>query len=71
MNSFGFDPGDLGARVAAAAEHCRETLESSSAKRWEVFAKTSFTRQTELVNSRLHRTVEVEESGIWFDPRKR
>ena len=64
MSSPGFNAEDLGARVAAAAENCRVVLESSPAERWEVFAKTSLTRQTELVNSQLHHTVEVEEHGI-------
>lgn len=57
-------PGDLGDRLAGATSICRGHLEAAGTTRWEVFAKTSITRETEIVDGRLHRTAQVEESGI-------
>lgn len=39
-------------------------LADSSARRWEIFAKQSITRQTELVRGKLDRTLEVAECGV-------
>jgi len=51
-------------RLSQATETCRDLLESGNTTRWEVFAKSSLTRETELVDGRLRRTVQVEESGV-------
>jgi PmbA protein len=53
---------DLGARLAVAAASCRSRL--AGVPRWEVFAKTSLTRQTELVDGRLRRSLEIDENGV-------
>ena len=57
-------PRDPSEELSQATETCRDLLESGSSTRWEVFAKSSLTRETELVDGRLRRTVQVEESGI-------
>jgi PmbA protein len=57
-------PEELPERLSQATEACRGLLESGDSKRWEVFSKCSLTRETELVDGRLRRTVQVEESGI-------
>lgn len=57
-------PENLPGRLAKATTACRSLLESGETRRWEVFAKSSLTRETELVDGRLRRTVQVEESGI-------
>jgi len=55
---------ELPGPLAEATDACRDLLESGGSRRWEVFAKSSLTRETELVDGRLRRTVQVEESGI-------
>jgi len=57
-------PEDLSGRLAQATDACRGLLEYGNSKRWEVFVKSSLTRETELVDGRLRRTVQVDESGI-------
>ena len=50
--------------LARATVSCRGLLEAGTTTRWEVFAKTSLTRETELVDGTLRRTTQIEESGI-------
>ena len=57
-------PGDVTERLSETTEACRSLLESGNTTRWEIFAKSSLTRETEIVDGRLRRTVEIEESGI-------
>lgn len=57
-------PDELSGPLAEVTDACRDLLESADSRRWEVFAKSSLTRETELVDGRLRRTVQVEESGI-------
>lgn len=64
MTSTSTHAGRLAARLQPAIESCRSMLESSSARRWEVFAKASLIRQTEVVGGALRRTLQVEEEGI-------
>jgi len=61
MRTRSNDPAE---RLSQATETCRGLLESGKTTRWEVFAKSSLTRETELVDGRLRRTVQVEESGV-------
>jgi PmbA protein len=58
------EPKDRAARLRGVVDNCRSLFDDSTAIRWEVFAKSSLTRQTELVDGRLRRTLEVDESGI-------
>jgi PmbA protein len=51
-------------RLNGAVEICRALLDASDAQRWEVFAKTSLTRQTDFVDGRLRRTASIEENGV-------
>jgi PmbA protein len=51
-------------RLESAIEHAAGRLAASTATRWEVFVKSSLTRQTDFVGGQLHRSLEVEESGI-------
>ena len=60
----GMPPEKLQGQLAHVTDACRGLLESGNSRRWEVFAKSSLTRETELVDGRLRRTVQVEESGI-------
>lgn len=55
---------DLPEQLSRATTACRGELEAKKCTRWEVFAKTSLTRETELVDGRLRRTVQIEERGI-------
>lgn len=57
-------PDDLPAQLSRAIEACGGQLTTGETKRWEVFAKSSLTRETELIDGRLRRTVQIEESGI-------
>lgn len=64
------DPHDLGARLQPASDQCRSLLIHSPAVRWEIFAKTSLSRQIEIVDGQLRRTVQIDESGLgirWWD----
>jgi len=58
------DAGALEPRLQEVDLRCASLLESSNAVRWEVFAKASVTRQTEVRQGRLKRSVQIEESGI-------
>lgn len=62
ISSTGND--DLPAGLARITGICRGLLEAERTTRWEVFAKSSLTRETELVDGRLQRSIEIEESGI-------
>jgi PmbA protein len=55
---------DLGGRLDGAVADCGRRLDAASTERWEVFAKASVSRETEVVDGRLRRTLQVEESGI-------
>jgi PmbA protein len=55
---------DLSGRLAPATEACRDFLESAAVSRWEVFVKSSETRETDLVDGRLRRSLQIEESGV-------
>jgi PmbA protein len=57
-------PEDLGARLGRAAESCRSRLSGAGVARWEIFAKTSLTRQTEIADGRLRRSLEIDENGL-------
>ncbi len=57
-------PDDLQSRLMAVGDTCRSLLSDSTATRWEIFAKASRTRQTEVVDGCLRRTIQVDESGI-------
>ncbi len=57
-------PDDLAVQLAKAVETCGCRLATGTVERWEVFAKSSFTRETELIDGRLQRTIQIEESGI-------
>lgn len=59
-----FDTDDLDPRLQMVTDRCGALLSSSDATRWEVFAKTSLTRQTEVMDGRLKRSVQIEESGV-------
>ncbi|MEE4272556.1 MAG: metallopeptidase TldD-related protein [Thermoanaerobaculales bacterium] len=54
----------LVARLQEVSDRCACLLDSSTAVRWEVFAKTSVTRQTEVLQGRLKRSVQIAESGV-------
>lgn len=57
-------PDDFRHRLSQAAAAGCSHLDARGAKRWEVFAKTSLTREVELIDGQLRRTLQVEESGI-------
>lgn len=50
--------------LARVTEECRGLLGDGGPTRWEVFAKSSLTRESELVDGRLRRTTQIEEGGI-------
>ena len=58
------DQGDRAGRLRKAVDSCSSLLDASNAKRWEVFAKASLTRQTDFVDGKLRRTAQIEESGL-------
>lgn len=55
---------DFVERLHTAAAAVRDRLASSEATRWEIFAKASFSRETEVARGRPLRITEVEETGI-------
>ncbi len=55
---------DLGGRLDQAVLDCSDRLNAAAVERWEVFVKASVSRETEVADGRLHRTLRVEESGI-------
>ena len=57
-------PDELTALLSQAVDACGNRLATGPTGRWEVYAKSSFTRETELIDGRLRRTVQIEESGI-------
>lgn len=58
------EPKDLHQRIGRSFDVCRDHLGTTTVDRWEVFAKSSLTRETEIMEGSLRRTVQVEESGI-------
>jgi PmbA protein len=55
------DPHD---ELTRAISICGDLLQSGNSSRWEVYAKSSLTRETEIVEGQLRRTAQIEESGI-------
>ncbi|MGD8441054.1 MAG: metallopeptidase TldD-related protein, partial [Holophagae bacterium] len=55
---------DLGGRLIGAIDDCGSRLDDGRPCRWEVFAKASLSRETEVIGGRLRRSVQVEESGV-------
>jgi PmbA protein len=51
-------------RLGDAVTTCGELLGGTTVDRWEVFAKNSLTRETEISGGRIRRTIQVEENGI-------
>jgi PmbA protein len=58
------DRPDHAHRLHEAAAAARTELENCSAQRWELFAKSSFTREVEIRPGRPRSTCEVDETGV-------
>jgi PmbA protein len=55
---------DLVDRLVAGSDACCDRIAAAGAERWEVFAKASVSRETEVADGRLRRTIQVEENGL-------